>query len=250
MLRFFQSIKTSVGIFLAAITFLFAGTLIIPKTMDIYTGIVDTLLIDWLRISSPTTSWWVIGLVASLALLVINTVVCSINSIRRGLGRKGLMALLTPHLVHLGVIIMLLGHLVTSVTGMRAEAVLAEGGHFSISESVGFTVKSIEIESSEETGTLWRVLGSWTEGGKEVQEAALSPGSPLYRKGIWIFIKSADINPHQSILMAHRDPGAAIMGVGSALFALALVMLVIITRQGRTEGIPSDSITWKSHDKR
>jgi hypothetical protein len=238
MLRFFTSLKTTMVMLGACIFFFFAGVIIIPKTMQLYTNIIDTILLSWLRQSSPAATWWVLGVVITLALLAVNTIVCTADSLIKRVGRKELMKALSPQVVHIGVLLILLGHFLTSVSGLRSEAVLPDGGIYKITDAISFRVDSILVEPAPRTGVRWDVRGEWLKDGKEMKWASVRPAAPSYYKGIWLVIKSADrvkndagILAMQTILMARRDPGVLWAGAGALVFAIGCVMIAITRRR-------------------
>ncbi len=228
MLRFFTSIQTAIIFLGVTILFFFAGCLIIPRTMELYTNIIDTVLFVWIPQEPLSATWWIVGLVLSLGLLTINTLVCSADVLIRRWGKKDLLRLLSPQVVHLGVLLILMGHFLTSVAGLRGEAVLHEGDTYQITERTAFRVADIAVTPSERTGVSWDVHGTWIENGQEAGEASVRPAAPAYHKGLWLVIRSADTSPElQTILMARRDPGVAWAGAGALLFVLGCLMLVV-----------------------
>jgi hypothetical protein len=238
MLRFFTSLKTTMAVLGACIFFFFAGVVIIPKTMELYTNIIDTILSAWLLQSSPAATWWVLGVVLTLALLAVNTVVCTADSLIKRVGRQELMKVLSPQIVHIGVLLILLGHFLTSLSGLRGEAVLFEGNTYPITDEITFRVDRIIVEPSERTGVRWDVRGEWLENGKEVKQSSVRPSIPSYYKGLWLVIKSADRVKDdagnivlQTILMARRDPGVFWAGAGALVFAIGCVMIAIARRR-------------------
>lgn len=238
MLRFFTSLKTAIALLGAGIFFFFAGTLIIPKTMELYTNIIDTILFQWLRETSPLASWWIVGIVFALGLLAVNTVICTADALIKRVGKQDLMKVLSPQIVHIGVLLILFGHFLTSASGFRGETVMLEGDTYWLSETTAFHVNSISVQPSERTGVRWDVHGAWLENDEEVKQVSVRPSEPSYYKGLWMVIKSADRvededgNPTvQTILMARRDPGVFWAGAGAVLFAIGCMMIAISRRR-------------------
>jgi hypothetical protein len=233
MIRFFTSIRTAILFYGLTMFFFFAGTLIIPKTMELYTGIIDTVLFTWLRQESLAASWWILGIVAAMTLLAVNTLVCSADALLTKLTRSGLLRVLAPQVVHLGVLLILLGHFLTSGSGLRTEAVLNEGSTLPVFGETAFRVESITVEPSELTSVRWRVEGMWLNGDKPVKRAVIEPGRPSFFRWNWAFIKSADSSPLRAVLLLRRDPGlyAFLSGVGVFALGCALVLLVRWPRQ-------------------
>ncbi len=227
MLRFFTSIKTSVAFFVAAIFFFFAGALIIPKTMEAYTNIIDTVLFRWLKGAGLSESWWVYGIVSCMALMAVNTIVCSADALVRKLGRKDFIRTLSPQIIHLGVLLILMGHLFTSAYGLRKEVLMSAGETFTILPGIGFVVEKILVETNEPGETGWDVRGAWKISGERIKPLHIRPSRPSYHKGFWVFIKSADSDPSpRAVLMIRKDDGAYWAASGMAVFALGCAMLL------------------------
>jgi hypothetical protein len=230
LIKLLTSIKTSLWLFFASLLFFFAGVLIIPKTMQLYSGIVDVLLFPWLMEQGLATTWWIWGMITTMALLAVNTAVCSVDTIIKKRGKVALLRLLAPQVVHLGVLVMLLGHMLTSASGIRDEAVLRTGDVFDIDGAASFKVERIVVDPSTDAGVTWEVRGLWSD---DNSTSVIKPSFPVYHKGVWIFIKSADTDPLQTILMARGDTGVFFMWGGSFIFLLGSLMFLLVRLRGR-----------------
>jgi hypothetical protein len=237
MIRFFTSVKTAILFYSLIIFFFFAGTLIIPKTMELYTGIIDTVLFTWLGQESLTASWWILGIIAAMALLAVNTFVCSADVLLTKLTRTALLRTLAPQVVHLGVLLILLGHFLTSGAGLRTEAVLHEGSTLPVFGETSFRVESITVEPSELTSVRWRVEGVWLKEDEPAKQAVIEPGRPSFYRWNWVFIESADSSPLRTVLLVRRDPGLYAFLSGVGVFALGCAMVVLV-RRPREEQAP------------
>jgi hypothetical protein len=237
MIRFFTSIRTAILFYGLTMFFFFAGTLIIPKTMELYTGIIDTVLFTWLGQESLAASWWILGSIAAMALLAVNTFVCSADALLTKLSGKDLLRTLAPQVVHLGVLLILLGHFLTSGAGIRTEAVLNEGSTLPVFGETVFRVERITVEPSELTSVRWRVEGAWLHEGEPVKRAVIEPGRPSFFRWNWAFIKSADSSPLRTVLLMRRDPGLYAFLSGVGVFSLGCV-LVFIVRWPREQQAP------------
>ncbi|MFC1769639.1 hypothetical protein ACFLZI_01125 [Nitrospirota bacterium] len=231
LIRLLTSIKTSLWLFFVGLLFFFAGVLVIPKTMQLYSGIVDVLLFPWLLEQGFSITWWIWGMILTMGLIAFNTAVCSVDTIIKKKGKVEIIRLLAPQVVHLGVLVMLLGHMLTSVTGIRGEAVLREGDVFQIKHETGFMVERILVEPSSDAGVTWEVRGVWLN---EDTPSVIKPSIPIYRDGVWLFIKSADTDPLQTILMARGDAGVFFMWGGSLVFLLGSLMFLLVRLRSRT----------------
>ena len=183
MLGFLSSIKNAVWFMGLVILFLFIGTLVIPNNMQTYTDILDTLLVTWIDKVNLGVSWWVVGIILSLGLVGLSTVICSINSLRTlHISRRLSLKNVSPHICHMGILIMLTGHVIGAVTGIRAEGTVAEGDVFTISDEISYSVETITIESSPDEGVFWQIRGTWIDNGIAVKQGTILPARPAFIK--------------------------------------------------------------------
>ncbi len=156
-----------------------------------------------------------------LALLALNTVVCSLQALRR----KREPLALAPQVMHLGFLLVLLAHLVGGYASERGMAVLREG--MSLAFPAGtLKVKGLRFERSPEgfvTGWQLRVGFSGAEGARE---AVLQPNRPAFYGGWGVYVR--DLRPPLVLLQLSRDPSSAWALAGGVLFSLAAVALVAL----------------------
>src|SRR5512136_3141682 len=79
----------------------------------------DLPLFDWLSQAPLAESWWLWATVALLAALSLNTVLCSIESLRSKYRRERFLFLVAPQVMHLGFLLIVLAHLFSAVGGFK-----------------------------------------------------------------------------------------------------------------------------------
>jgi len=91
-------------------------------------SINDLPLFRWLRETPFVLSWWLWVAIALLALLALNTVLCSIESVRMKYRRTGFLILIAPQVMHAGFLLIVLAHLFSAWGGYKQVMPVQEGG--------------------------------------------------------------------------------------------------------------------------
>ena len=73
----------------------------------------EVALLDWLREVPLKESWWLWCSLALLALLALNTVLCSFESLRTKWQRGSFLLKIAPQLMHLGFLCIMIAHIVS-----------------------------------------------------------------------------------------------------------------------------------------
>jgi hypothetical protein len=85
MKNFFLSLKTTVWTLLALVCLFFIGSYMMPAHREVFAGMNDDILFRWVKhmaAGNPWYTWWFFAAVVALALLTINTLVCSIQAVK------------------------------------------------------------------------------------------------------------------------------------------------------------------------
>lgn len=85
MKKFFLSLKTTVWTLSALICLFLMGSYIMPMHREIFAPMNDDILFSWIKHTVPDSlwyTWWFFAAVVALALLMINTIVCSMQTIK------------------------------------------------------------------------------------------------------------------------------------------------------------------------
>ena len=119
-----------------------------PARPDAYGRINSGLLFDWLgREAENPLHFWFWAVLILLCLLTLNTIVCSVDSVVRKLSRAEFMLRISPQLMHLGFLLILLAHLLSSGWGFKVEGNLAQGNVASLPEGNRLRVYNVKVET-------------------------------------------------------------------------------------------------------
>lgn len=227
VLGFFLSLKTSVVLMLGLLIFFVAGALIMPLH-PAFESINSVPLFEWLSEAPAGGSWWLLGAIALLAVLVINTVACSIESlIKKRSGRQWLLVI-SPQVIHIGFLLMLVGHLVSASGGFKAAMFALEGSRASLPNGVVVRVSRLEVKLSPTGFPLdWRADIEYFRDGKMVKSDFSAPNRPSFFGGYGVYLKQVRPYPMRAALIeVTREPGAPWALGGGAVFMLGTIVLV------------------------
>lgn len=196
-------------------------------------GLNEMPLFAWLGTAPFAVTWWLWGTLALLALLVVNTVCCSIEALRRRLGKSTLVALLAPQLMHLGFLFIVLAHLLSAAGGAQETLQVDEGAVIGFPD--GSTVRVAAIEATPGPMGMpsdYRARLVLAGSGRETT-ATVSPNHPLFHGGFGLYLKQVELFPYPTgLLEIHREPGAGWALAGALLFTLGNGALLFVRRGG------------------
>jgi hypothetical protein len=186
-------------------------------------GINDLPLFAWLREVPFPVSWWLWLAIALIAVLVVNTIVCSIEALRKGRS-------LAPQLMHLGFLCIVLAHLFSAYGGGKQILQVPQGGGIYYPDREQVVVEQITATQ----GPMGMMSGYSAQlrlaDGKV---AEVSPNHPMFHKGMGIYLKEVGMMDRPVALFeVHREPGAIPALIGAILFTAGNLMLLRM-RRGR-----------------
>jgi cytochrome c biogenesis protein ResB len=233
MKNFFLSLKTTVWTLLALICVFFLGSYMMPVHRELHAGMNDGLLFDWVRevaLDHPWETGWFFASLSGLALLTVNTVVCSLQAIRGRWSRRDFLLRIAPQIVHIGFLCILLAHLLGAGWGYRVSGVLPEGGAGRLPDG---RVLMLDRLAAEQDGAgyarTWTAVVSVYDSDRRVASGVLGPNQPLFTGGAGIYLKSFELEPSPAaLLLATRDPGVPWALAGAALFTIGAVMILFL----------------------
>ncbi len=196
-------------------------------------SINDVPLFAWLESVPPGQSWWLWGTIALLALLGINTVLCSIESLRIKYQRGALLRLIAPQVMHLGFLFIVLAHLVSAYGSFKGVAAVMEGGTIGLPGGGMVRVSNVQAEAGPMGMPLdyGATITTWGESGE--QTATVRPNHPVFFRGFGIYLKQVELFPVRGAFVeVHREPGAPLALVGALLFTVGNILLLAV-RRGR-----------------
>jgi hypothetical protein len=194
-------------------------------------------LFEWLKEVPPGESWWLWGALAALVLLALNTVLCSIESLRVKWQRGSFLARIAPQLMHLGFICIMIAHLQTAYGGLKQTLMVQEGSEitFPDGQTVVFTAFAATYGKMGMPTAYSATLGYRAAGPLQsptTLTATISPNHPFFYKGHGIYIKDIAPPPQKAALIeVHREPGAGMALAGGALFTAANLVLLARRRE-------------------
>src|SRR3990172_6785086 len=188
MKSFFLSLKTTVWTLLALVCIFFVGSYMMPVHPEVYAGMNDRLLFDWVvetASGSLWSTWWFFAAVAGLILLTINTVACSIQAVKGRWSRTDFFLRISPQVVHIGFLFILLAHLLGAGWGYRLSGVLPEGAGVRLPEGRGLALLHVRAPADELGNvTQWAADVSLFENGRIAATGTLGPNRPLLYRGV------------------------------------------------------------------
>jgi hypothetical protein len=228
MLDVLLSTRTALWLLAAGLALLAAGALEMPA-MDEYRGMNSAPLFRWLSESPLKATWWLWGLIGVLALLALNTLFCSAESlIRKGQGRHWVL-LISPQVMHAGFLLILLAHLFSSAGAERWVALAGEGSSFRLPNDTVLRVEKINLKISPSGRPLdWSAdVAYFTPGLEKLASGFVAPNRPSFFKGLGLYIK--DIRPGGMLYIeVSREPGAPWALAGGVLFTAGTIALVLL----------------------
>jgi cytochrome c biogenesis protein ResB len=233
MKNFFLSLKTAVWTLFGLVCLFFIGSSLMPMHQDIFSHMNDSLLFHWARDVAAKylwQTWWFFAALLGLALLAINTIVCSLQTIRAKWIRKNFLPRISPQVTHIGFLFIMTGHLISACWGYKLSGMMHEDSFVKLPEDRGLYLQKI-FTQTDTTGFIqdWAAMVSLYENGNFVKSGTLGPNKPLFYNGTAIYLKSLsfDAGPVALLLVA-KDPGAVWVLAGGVLFMLGSIVLLVL----------------------
>ncbi len=233
MKNFFFSLKTTVWTLFILVCLFFLGSYMMPAHREIFSSMNDVLLFRWaedVAVRSMGETWWFFAAVVGLALLTVNTIVCSLQAIKGRWSRNDFLLRLSPQVIHTGFLFILLAHLLGAGWGYKLSGMMPEGAYARLPEDRGLYLRQVHVQTDTE-GYMknWAADVSVYENGEIVKSGTLGPNRPLFYKGAGIYLKSLSFEggPAAFLLIA-KDPGAVWALVGGGLFLIGSVTLLAL----------------------
>jgi hypothetical protein len=223
--RFFISLELCLGLTVLICTSLAAGS------FDLYgdyaAAINSMSLFTWLKETPLTFSWWLWITIALLALLVLNTVICSAETVRSRWGTCGTVSLLAPQLMHAGFMLMILAHLLSAAGASHHVIEVGELTLARLPDGSTFGIASISVVSSSQGMPISISSELVPDINRPADRVVISPNHPWFFKGFGVYIKQAESNPFKrALLEIHYEPGAAMAFSGTVVFMAGNILLL------------------------
>ncbi len=221
-MSFFLSLTTTFWALLIFILLAFVGSLYLVNNLAFFSGIDDVPLFSWLLESEELKkTWWIYVMIATLAILAINTIFCTVEAMYKRLGRTNIALTLSPQVMHIGVLFIMLGHLLTASIGFKTDITVIKGQKRPVTDTIAMSVDDIKVQTDENGYfTDWQANILWFEEGRRRHEDILRPLHPLYFGQFGLYIRSVTTEPEESVLIrVSSDPGALWAGIGGLLLS-------------------------------
>lgn len=196
-------------------------------------------LLVWLREVPIGASWWLWLTVLLLALLVLNTILCSSETLWSRWGRAGLMPLMAPQLIHIGFLLIILAHLQSAYGGYMQQVEVVEGMVAQLPDGKQFGIAGLAVAMSPmgmPTGFSSELV---TDLSNPAERFTIRPNHPWFSGGYGVYIKQAEAYPYKrALLEIHREPGAALALTGAVVFTVGNVLLLFLRSRSKELELP------------
>jgi len=223
LLHMFLSLKTVFALFLACMAILFVGSLSLTSNLAFFSGIDETPLFVWLSNTGKIgTIWWIYTLILLLVFLAVSTLLCTGEALIARFTMQRLFLKLSPQIMHIGVLFIMLGHLLTASMGFKSDVLIKKGETRAVTDGTGISLKEVTVwKDRNGYDTDWEAIFTWSQIGGEPREAAIRPARPSYFGDFGFYSKAVVISPEAAALIrVCRDPGAKWGLFGGMLLSL------------------------------
>jgi hypothetical protein len=210
---------------------LLGGVMVLLATGSFLQGegssINEVALMNWLREVPARESWWLWIAIALLALLALNTLFCSIDSLRVKWDKGSFMVRIAPQIMHLGFLFIMIAHLQSAYSGFK-QAMQVEAGSsitFPDGSNLVFTDFAASYGKMGMPVAYSATLECRNTG--KIETATISPNHPFFHLGHGVYIKDIAPPPMKAALVeVHKEPGAGMALAGGAVFTVANLVLL------------------------
>lgn len=219
------SLRTASWLVAAQVALFLAGAFQMPA-QKAYSSMNSMPLLEWMQKAPLQASWWLWASVVVMALLALNTLCCSVDSIiRKQKGRHWLLVA-SPQLIHLGFLLMLLAHLLSASGGFKVRVMASQGQSFNLSEGQGMKVTKVIMKLSPGGMPIdyYADARFYDPEGQLLKEHRIAPNKPAFFSGMGFYVK--EVRGKTALLEVTRDPGTLPALAGGALFSLGTLALV------------------------
>ena len=194
------------------------GSIVVVKNQAFYSAMDQVVLMPWLLdegVEYLGATGWVFALITLMALFALNTAVCTVDKVYGIIKTGRPFQSLFPHIVHVGFLVAMLGHLVGSVFGFRSYGNMLYEGEVT---PVPNTTMSIRLDGFSTDvnrhGDLSMLKSSVTLFNKDevIEVADVTINGPLIHKGVAFYHTNQGRVPRGLILEVGHGIGGEIEG--------------------------------------
>ena len=223
------SVRTAFYLMVAFSVIAVTGSVIHPRNLSFFSGIDSTPLFKWLsRSDHIEITWWIYAMILVLALLGINTLACTVDALIKRVRLKNLMLKLSPQLIHIGVMMIMIGHLLTASLGLKMDLFLEKGKAIRVAANRVVGLDAVEVVTNEDGYVVDWTSHIWLKTDKKRYDLILKPSRPVYRAGLGFFVQAAtgDEEETSSLVRVTADPGAPWAFIGGAIVVVGGIMFL------------------------
>ncbi len=197
------------------------GSIVTVNNPEFFRALDSRILLPWL--AGPGREYmdltlWVYLLIAFMVLFTVNTVVCTIDKVYSILANRLPWRALFPHIVHVGFLIALVGHLLSSTTGFRSYGtVVLEGDSAPVEEVAGLSVRLEGVDTETRPDgelSMLKTRVSILEGDRVVKSGSIEINGPLIYKGVAFYHLDQGSTPTGLVLTIDGERADAYMERG------------------------------------
>ena len=232
ILNFFLSLGTTLWFLGLLLVLFFVGAFIMPGN-NAFQQLHSTPLFDWIQKQPLKDIWWLWGIMGVLAIIAVNTLFCSVESIIKKRKVTHWLLLISPQIIHIGFLFMLLAHLLSAFGASQRNANVMEGSRLRISSDTILTIDKINIDIDYYGYvTDWKVDVKYISGNEILQADRIMPNTPSVFNGFNVNIRNLKSYPQKiALLQINREPGAMWALAGGILFIIGIVILISLKRK-------------------
>lgn len=229
MADFFFSLRTTLWLLGFMLVMMLAGAFIMPGN-SAFQALHSTPLFEWIQKQPLNTTWWLWAVIAVLAVMTLNTIFCSIESIIRKRKVTQWLLLISPQIIHIGFLFILLAHFLSGIGAYQQTAPVREGSVIKLSGTdTMLMIKDITIHL-DYYGYIrdWAVTIEYRDKDRMLQQDIIKPNQPSTVKGLNVNVKNLKPYPETVLLQLNREPGALWALVGGIIFMIGIMTLIVL----------------------
>ncbi len=253
VIRVLSSIHFATAVFILIVIDVMWGYFSVKASPEFFNALNEMGLVKWIStygIRYESKALWLSILIILLAILALSTVVCTtirlsnIIKAARLLSWNRLIIRLSPHIMHYGVVIVLIGYLISYLFAQAArDTILIKGSTVLLPDGVttlqledihidyyrGNRLSFLKLKAIDVKGTLvFRDSGN-----RVIHKAIIGVNKPVWFNGISIHLK--DFAPRAMMgmyrvpfvyIVARKDPGIIFYFSGTVVFLIGLFIYI------------------------
>lgn len=226
---FFFSLRTTLWLLGIMLIMMLAGAFIMPGNRA-FQELHSIPLFQWILDQPIKTTWWLWAVIAVLAVMTLNTLFCSIESIIRKRKVTQWLLLISPQVIHIGFLFILLAHLLSGIGAYQQVTPVREGSVMRVSGTdIMIVIKDISIYL-DYYGYIrdWAVTLEYRQEESVLQQDTIKPNQPSAFQGLNVNVKDVKPYPEMALLQLNSEPGAVWALVGGIVFMIGIVTLIAL----------------------